>query len=106
MCIRDRIVCVCSALVAVLLLWFLRARQIPSSNPCINNLRQIEGAKQQWALENGKNADDVPSWANIEPYLGRGDVGSTNGIRCPKGGVYTIGRVKDAPKCSVPAHQL
>jgi len=33
---------------------FIRARNTPARNACVNNLRQINGAKQQWALENQK----------------------------------------------------
>jgi 4-amino-4-deoxy-L-arabinose transferase-like glycosyltransferase len=33
--------------------------------PCINTLRQIDGAKQQWALENHKTTNDVPLWPEI-----------------------------------------
>src|SRR5438552_7205215 len=31
------------------------------ANACINNLRQIDGAKQQWALEHSKAATPVPT---------------------------------------------
>jgi hypothetical protein len=80
---------------------FIRARNTSASNACINNLRQIDGAKQQWALENQKTANDVPSWDDIRPYLGRGPQGDLSGLRCPNGGTYTIGRVADPPTCSV-----
>ncbi len=64
-----------------------------AGNACINILRQIDGAKQQWAIENHKLTNDVPTWADIQPYL-RGD-------RCPDGGTYTIGPVRDLPTCSI-----
>ena len=35
---------------------FVKARDVSMQNACINNLRQIDAAKQQWALENGKKA--------------------------------------------------
>ena len=38
-------------------------------NACINNLRQIDAAKNQWALENSKTATDVPALNDITPYL-------------------------------------
>ena len=73
-----------------------------AKDECINNLRQIDGAKQTWALEMGKHVGDIPSWSDIRPYLGRG----TNGPipKCPSGGTYTIGTVETAPKCSVAGH--
>jgi len=70
------------------------------ANVCINNLRQIDGAKQQWALENKKSPNAFVSPADIMPYL-RGVMPT-----CPAGGVYTIGLVNASPVCSVPGHAL
>lgn len=84
---------------------FIRARSAKATNPCMNNLRQIDGAKQQWALENSKSTNDTPLWDALRPYLGRG----TNGVMpmCPEGGTYTLGRVGEAPRCSLhPANIL
>ena len=36
---------------------------------CINNLRAIDGAKQQWALENQKPASALITAADLAPYL-------------------------------------
>ena len=38
-------------------------------NTCINNLRLIEAAKQQWALDNSKTDDDIPTALELLPYL-------------------------------------
>src|SRR5438093_11267126 len=48
---------------------FIRARTTPSSNACVNNLRQLDGAKQQWALENRRTKGDPVAWEDIKPYL-------------------------------------
>lgn len=65
---------------------------------CINNLRQIDGAMQQWALENKKTASDVPTAKDIAPYL-------KDGIpKCPAGGTYTPHTVAEEPTCSIPGH--
>src|SRR5262245_8453374 len=94
------ILCICFlAVVCIAIPSLFRARTTSSVNSCLNNLRQLDGAKQQWALEKQKNGDDIPSWSDIAPFVGR-----TNDIRCPQGGVYTLRRVKDAPKCSVRGH--
>jgi hypothetical protein len=73
-----------------------------AKNDCINNLRLIDGAKQTWALEMGKQGTDTPAWADIQPYLNRG----TNAAmpKCPSGGTYTIGTVGERPKCSIAGH--
>ena len=78
-------------------LWFLRARNTPSQNSCINNLRQIDGAKQQWALENHKTTNDLASWDQIVPYLKQTP-------HCPQGGTYTLARVGQLDSCSFPEH--
>ena len=70
-------------------------------NLCINNLRQIDGAKQQWAMENNKPANTLVSAVNITAYL----PGNTLPV-CPSGGSYTLNAIGTAPACSVPGHQL
>jgi triacylglycerol esterase/lipase EstA (alpha/beta hydrolase family) len=70
-------------------------------NTCINNLRQIDAAKQQWALENDKAADTIPTALELLPYF-------QDGIfpLCPSGGTYTINAVSVPPTCSIPGHVL
>jgi hypothetical protein len=74
------------------------SRDVAALSACINNLRQIDGAKQQWALEKGKTTNDVPTWSDILAYLGQAHPAQPI---CPQGGTYTIGRVGDVPKCSL-----
>jgi cytoskeletal protein RodZ len=68
---------------------------------CINNLQQINTAKAQWALENGKTANDIPTEDDLLVYL-------PGGIfpLCPSGGTYTIGAAGNPPTCSIPGHVL
>lgn len=49
----------------------LRARSRAQEKTCMDNLRQIDGAKQQWALENHAASTDTPTAAQVQPYLGR-----------------------------------
>jgi len=79
-----------------------KAKETSARNACINNLRMIQGAKQQWALENNKTSSDVPGWDDIQPYLGRGKAIPV----CPKGGGYSLGAVGELPTCSIPGHTL
>src|SRR3954452_9565134 len=55
---------------------FVRDRLKAQQSACINNLREIDGAKQTWALENKAGQSAVPTLANIQPYLGRGSAGT------------------------------
>jgi chromosome segregation ATPase len=77
------------------------ASAVTQLNTCINNLRQIDAAKQQWALENNKTASAVPTAQDLLPYL-------VDGLFpvCPSGGTYTINAVGITPTCSVPGHVL
>ena len=70
-------------------------------NACINNLRQIDGAKQQWALEKNKTGDAVPTAQDLLPYLKDGVFPA-----CPDGGTYSINSVDAVPTCSLPGHAL
>ncbi len=69
--------------------------------PCLNNLRMINNAKHQWALENNRPQGDTPEWEDIMPYL-------KTKPECPQGGKYTIHSIEQPPTCSHdgPDHQL
>ena len=75
--------------------------QAATANACLNQLRQIDSAKQQWALEHQKTVQSVPTDKDLSPYL-PGQVIPT----CPGGGKYTLGPVASAPVCSIPGHVL
>lgn len=78
-----------------------QARALADQRACINNLRQIDAAKQQWALENNKPAIATPTVADLLPYFKDGVFPV-----CPAGGIYTIGAVGELPACSIPGHTL
>jgi hypothetical protein len=79
-----------------------KARTLPPTNPCINRLRQIDGAKEQWALENHAKSGDIVTIKDISSYIYK----ASEVLKCPQGGSYTIGRIGENPKCSVPGHSL
>jgi hypothetical protein len=68
---------------------------------CINNLRHIDGAIQQYALDNKLGVDDTVTAQQVLSMLNDANV-----MRCPLGGTYTFGRVGDRPSCSMPGHVL
>ncbi len=70
-------------------------------NTCINNLRLIDGAKQQWALEKNAAGDAAPTARDLQPYL-------KDGIFpvCPDGGAYAINSVDAIPTCTIQGHAL
>ena len=79
---------------------FARSRATSRMSACINNLRQIDAAKDQWAMENGKLDSDGVISANVEPYLKQGLL---SGLVCPAGGFYSMSTVASNPVCSLGA---
>jgi prepilin-type N-terminal cleavage/methylation domain-containing protein len=84
---------------------WVRARTSSQQNACINNLRSIDGAKQQWALEAKANASAVPVLSEIQPYLGRGAAGVPP--TCPTDSSqtfsisYNVGSLAVPPNCLI-----
>jgi prepilin-type N-terminal cleavage/methylation domain-containing protein len=67
------VVAIIGLLAAVAIPNVLHSRTVAQNKLCIDNLRMIDSAKQQWALENGATATTVPAGTDIQPYLGRGN---------------------------------
>jgi prepilin-type N-terminal cleavage/methylation domain-containing protein len=102
------VVAIIGLLAAIAIPNFVRARTTSQMNACINNLRQIDGAKQQWALETKQATNATPQFTDISPYL-------KSAVVCPAGGAaatfatsYTINDVGNRPACKIIAatHQL
>ena len=91
------VVAVIGLLAAVGIPNYVHARQTAQTNACINNLRLIDQAKQQWALETGKLSSAVPLDTDIALYFGRG---GANMPKEPLGGTYNILAVNTPPTCS------
>jgi len=69
------VVAIIGLLAAIAVANLVRARQTAQTNRCIDNLRMIDEAKQEWALEKGKSGGAQPLGTDIQPYLGRGTGG-------------------------------
>ena len=89
------VVAIIGLLAAIAIPNFVRARTTAQKNACIANLRQLDGAKQQWALENKKSSDDSAADGDVTPYL----KGTTMPL-CPSGGAYAQGKVSENPTCT------
>ena len=72
------------------------AQQAAQLNTCLNNLRQLDGAKQQWALEHRQLPNAMPTVEQVAAYLPNRTVPV-----CPAGGAYTLNVVSNAPSCSI-----
>lgn len=108
------VVAIIGLLAAIAIPNFVKARQTSQTNACINNLRQIDGAIQQHALEANKSGTASVVLADITPYLGRGASGSVGNLYCPADSAkafassYTITTIATAPACQIDAtnHKL
>ena len=85
---------------------FIRARTRSQMGVCLNNLRQIEQAKQTWAVETRQASSAVPQQSDLDRYMGR--AGSANGVVCPSSGPgatfvtsYTLNCVTNKATCNI-----
>jgi len=97
------VVAIIGLLAAIAIPNFIRARTTAQKNACINNLRQIDGAEQQWALESKVDGSVTPGFTDISGYL-------KNSVVCPAGGAgatfatsYTLAKVggPEKPTCLI-----
>jgi len=79
---------------------FMKVRSNAQRTRCLDNLRQIEGYKDTFAVENFLNAGDPVTEADIAPFFKRGFP------ICPGGGTYNVGTVGAPSTCSVAGHVL
>jgi prepilin-type N-terminal cleavage/methylation domain-containing protein len=99
------VVAIIGLLAAIALPNFVRARTQSHKTTCVNNLRQIDGAVQQWAAEQQKAPTAIPENTDILPYL-------KNVVVCPSGGTtfgdsYMLSAVTNRPSCKkAPDHVL
>ena len=99
------VVAIIGLLAAIAIPNFVRARTTSQQNACINNLRQLDGAVQQYALENKLSSTATYALANLFPYIKLTSTG--NLPACPAGGVYTPGAtVTNVPTCNIAFHAL
>lgn len=105
------VVAIIGLLAAIAIPNFVRARSTAQMNACINNLRQVDSAKQQWALEKGKTGTDLPGEPDIAVYIGRAGTAAAvaTTVYCPLDSTKTfaasyttgIGTCATAPTCSI-----
>src|SRR5689334_3120022 len=96
------VVAIIGLLAAIAIPNFVKARTTSQQNACINNLRQFDGAVQQWALENKKDSSAAYTLTSIQPYIKLTSAGALPS--CPAGGTYTAGStVTNPPVCSLSA---
>lgn len=98
-------------IVAIVVPNFLKARARSQAKTCIENLRMINYASDQFAMEKGKKPGTACSLrADLTPYLKMNSPGELP--KCPAGGIYSDRVIIGSnPVCSLgtlvtPAHVL
>jgi prepilin-type N-terminal cleavage/methylation domain-containing protein len=94
------VVLIIGILLAIAVPSFMNARERSRTNACRSNLRQIQAAKEQWAMANNRGPDATPAWADLVPDF------MQQQPNCPSGGTYTIGNMSTNPTCNIAGHTL
>jgi prepilin-type N-terminal cleavage/methylation domain-containing protein len=94
------VVAIIGLLAAIAIPNFVKARATSQQNACINNLRQIDAAANQFALEAKKNTGDPITFpSDLTPYIKLNSNSSIPG--CPAGGTYSCSAVGTNPACTL-----
>ena len=99
------VVLIIAVLLAIAIPNFMKARDTSRAKACVANLRQIDTAKVQWAMDNKKVGGDVPVATDLFPTYVKSEP------TCPSGvGAYTLSAVDTDPVCpnvgTFPTHAL
>ena len=103
------VVAIIGLLAAIAIPNFVKARATSQCNACINNLRQIDSAANQFALEKGQTTGAPINYpTDLIPFI---KLNSNASIpQCPAGGTYDCTLVGTNPTCSLstltPPHAL
>jgi prepilin-type N-terminal cleavage/methylation domain-containing protein len=96
------VVAVIGLLASMAIPYFAKARDTARNKLCIENLVQIESAKQQWGLDYNKGDGDLPTRSDL--------IGIASYIRtlpeCPGGGTYDIKPIGTSATCTISGHNL
>jgi prepilin-type N-terminal cleavage/methylation domain-containing protein len=96
------VVCIIGILVSIAIPAFVKSRNQARKQACIENISQLESAKQQWGIEAGKGSGDIPSQADL--------IGTSSYIKimpiCPGGGTYDFKPIGTTATCTEPGHVL
>jgi len=92
------VVLIIGILMAIAVPNFIKARETSRMNSCIANLKQIDSAKEEFAMATKLDTGATVLQSDIAPgYI-------KSFPTCPGGGVYTINVVGTNPTCSLSAN--
>jgi len=94
------VVLIIGILMAIAVPNFIRARQTSRMNACIANLKQIDSAKEEFAMDQKLDNGAAVQMSDIAGVYMKGPA---TGPVCPGGGAYTVNVVGTDPACSLAA---
>ena len=92
------VVAIIGLLAAIAIPNFIAARTRAQTTACIANLKQLQGAKTLYGLDNQLSGAGSPVMGVLIPNYIR----STPS--CPSGGAYTLNNIDTNPTCTMAAH--
>ena len=103
------VVAIIGLLAAIAIPNFIKARATSQQNACINNMRQIDGGEQEWALENSQPSSAAPAAVAVLTSSNYVHTAGNNVPSCPAGGTYSLAAtVATTPvvTCNIAGHVL
>ena len=92
------VVLIIGILLAIAIPNFIAAREASRAKACVANLKQIDSAKQQWAMDNKLSSPGtdtgVATLVGANAYI-------KSPPNCPSSGTSTPGNLVTAPVCSI-----
>jgi prepilin-type N-terminal cleavage/methylation domain-containing protein len=96
------VVLIIGILMAIAVPNFITARESSRRKSCVATLKQLDAAKEQWAMDNKAASGAAVQMSDLtgaNGYL----KGSVTGPTCPTSGVYTLNVIGANPVCSLAA---
>jgi len=90
------VVLIIGILLAIAIPNFIKARETSRTKSCVSNLKQIDAAKEQWAMDNKQPEGAACTAADIDPYI-KGGVPT----QCPADSAsgYDVNAIGTNPTC-------
>lgn len=88
------VVAIIGLLAAIAIPSFMKARTTSQQKACINNLRQIEAGKEQWALAEKKAQGDTADFTAVNLYM-------KTVPSCPASGTYAYLTIGTDATCTI-----
>ena len=95
------VVLIIGILLAIAVPNFIRAREQSRAKSCSSNLKQIDAAKEQYAMDAKKNAGEVVAMTDLVNATTPASSYIKAVPTCPANGTYAVGNVSVDPTCSL-----